>query len=49
MTPSFQLERQRHQTWDGSERRYLSEHSMELITGTSKNTKEVAKPELMTA
>ncbi|GAA4081742.1 transposase-like protein [Nocardioides kongjuensis] len=39
-----------HDEWQvTAERRYLSEHSMELITGTNKTTQEVAKPELMTA
>ena len=32
-----------------AERRYLSEHSMDLITGAKSTDKEVAKPELMTA
>src|SRR3954454_22824699 len=37
-----------HDEWQvTAERRYLSEHSMELIT--EKKTEEVAKPELMTA
>jgi putative transposase len=39
-----------HDEWQVSaERRYLSEHSMELITGTNNFDEEVAKPELMTA
>jgi putative transposase len=39
-----------HDEWQvTAERRYLSEHSMELIAGTNKTAQEVAKPELMTA
>ena len=39
-----------HDEWQvTAERRYLSEHSMELITGTNNFDEEVAKPELMTA
>ena len=39
-----------HDEWQvTAERRYLSEHSMELITNTKKTPEEVAKPELMTA
>jgi putative transposase len=32
-----------------AERRYLFEHSIELVTGAKKTAEEVAKPELMTA
>lgn len=39
-----------HDEWQvTAERRYLSEHSMDLITGAKSTDKEVAKPELMTA
>ncbi len=39
-----------HDEWQvTAERRYLSEHSMELVTGVKKTDQEVAKPELMTA
>src|SRR4051794_14380149 len=39
-----------HDEWQvTAERRYLSEHSMELITGPKKTDEEVAKPELLTA
>jgi putative transposase len=39
-----------HDEWQvTAERRYLSEHSMELVTGAKKTAEEVAKPELMTA
>jgi putative transposase len=39
-----------HDEWQvTAERRYLSEHSMELITAPKTTDKEVAKPELMTA
>src|SRR5918993_1006156 len=36
-----------HDEWAVSERRYLSEHTMELLTSTA--NKEVAKPALLTA
>lgn len=39
-----------HDEWQvTAERRYLSEHSMDLITGAKSTDKEVAKPELITA
>lgn len=39
-----------HDEWQvTAERRYLSEHSMELVTGAKTTAEEVAKPELMTA
>jgi hypothetical protein len=38
-----------HDKWHvTAERRYLSEHSMELVTGAEKIEEEVAKPELRT-
>ena len=38
-----------HDEWQVSDRRYLSENSMTLLDATTRDTKEVVQPELMTA
>ncbi len=38
-----------HDVWQVSDRRYLSENSMTLLDAKTRDTKEVVRPELMTA